>query len=172
MIGVGGVTGAGQQPYGFGAGAGAGVQDGKAAEGKDDLKNYVSVSDTNDLRLEDGGRYKGETEIVGAARLPHGKGFLIYANGDQCDGAFIYGRKEGFCKYTWVMTGDVYEGQFFNDKQTEGTLTFEAGKKRFVGTFKNGDPDVGELYPDFKNKPTHKVKYEKKPPEGAGCILC
>lgn len=96
----------------------------------------------------DDGRYEGEL----MAGRPHGQGQYWVAVGPadelrlQYDGAWSYGRMEGYGVY-YYRSGEVYSGSFANNKRHGlGKLEYLGGDV-FVGTFSNdvrhGD---GELY--------------------------
>ena len=48
----------------------------------------------------------------------HGKGIMVYPNGDVYKGEWVEGRKSGQEVHKW-KNGDIFEGQWF-----EGKLTF------------------------------------------------
>ena len=73
--------------------------------------------------------------------FPHGKGYIVYANGDVYEGEFAKGVKSGYGRYSWIaegpMRGATYEGYFENDlKNGKGTLLPISGD-RYDGMWQN-----------------------------------
>lgn len=90
-------------------------------------------------------RYTGE---MLAGRL-HGRGTLVYDNGDRYEGEFVRSRRVGRGVYTHA-NGDRYEGEFKDDRRTgRGAFTYHQGG-RYEGDFVNGLFDgVGSFtFPD------------------------
>ena len=46
----------------------------------------------------------------------HGQGTVTYANGDECTGEWIDGKRDGQGTYTWA-DGATYIGEWKDDKQ-------------------------------------------------------
>nr|AGC71722.1 hypothetical protein [uncultured bacterium A1Q1_fos_504] len=63
----------------------------------------------------------------------HGKGKLIYSNGDIYEGGFFEGKKFGDGAYTWSSTKAVYRGKWNHDKMHgEGSLTDQHGSVKKI----------------------------------------
>lgn len=78
-------------------------------------------------------RYTGDMQ---AGRL-HGRGTLVYDNGDRYEGEFVQSRRAGHGVYTHA-NGDRYEGEFKDGRRTgRGTFTYHQGG-RYEGDFLNG----------------------------------
>jgi hypothetical protein len=80
----------------------------------------------------DGSYYSGEVNSMGKE---HGKGQIIYANGDHLKGTFV----DGDCTYAVVnkKNGDTYEGQMRDIRyHGQGKLTIK--NETWSGLFRNG----------------------------------
>lgn len=77
--------------------------------------------------------------------LPHGQGFLQYANGDYYVGDFNKGVKEGLGQYNYI--DDItYIGFWKNDiKEGDGTVSNKNQHWEFIGQFQNDKPAQGYL---------------------------
>lgn len=102
----------------------------------------------------------------------HGRGILKYANGDQYEGEFVDGKKEGKGKWTdrenntyegdWVkdkkhghgvyktVEGFIFEGEFANNKREGKGTIITPEKTKYVCSFKD-DEEVGEVEFFFAN---------------------
>ncbi len=70
-------------------------------------------------------------------KVPHGKGTMIYANGDKFEGEMDRGER---AKGTFTKAnGTVYRGTFFSDKY-HGFGELWQGDKYYVGNFNVGVP--------------------------------
>lgn len=83
----------------------------------------------------------------------HGKGKLIYANGNLYNGGFFDGKKFGEGSFTWKQTGVVYAGKWHSDKMHgEGVLKNNDGSVRklkylqgeIVKDYRPREDDMGE----------------------------
>ena len=80
------------------------------------------------IPYEDGSVYTGECKNA----KPHGKGKLIYGNGNVFEGEFEYGYpKQGTINYT---NGDRYIGEF-RDQKHNGNGVFTCKEYRLEGYF-------------------------------------
>lgn len=87
--------------------------------------------------------YTGPVDSVGK---PHGIGTATFSDGRSYQGPFVHGVAEGDSA-TFIKPGNgTFQGSFHADKYKEGRFTFEDDGSYFVGTFKNGQPDVGSWY--------------------------
>ena len=86
----------------------------------------------------------------------HGKGLYKWPDGNQYEGDYIYGIKEGFGEFKWA-DGRVYKGPFKKGKQHgNGKLTVNG--TTFDAVFENGKY-MGELQESgSKNKNKLKKK--------------
>ncbi len=74
------------------------------------------------------GVYKGEM----AAGKPHGKGIVVFDNGNSYEGNFVKGKRHGYGVYTFA-DGEKYEGEWFQNQQHgQGTYYFNNNNK-YVG---------------------------------------
>ena len=81
------------------------------------------------------GVYQGEFEKNG--RKKHGKGLMIYTNGEKYDGFWANDKKHGKGQMIY-KNGDKYEGDWANDKREgKGCLTFAATKAQANGRWEN-----------------------------------
>ncbi len=77
---------------------------------------------------------------------PHGTGRAIFSDGRSYQGPFIHGVAEGD-NATFIYPGNgTFQGSFHADKFKEGRYTFADDSSYFVGSFKDGQPDVGTYY--------------------------
>ena len=112
--------------------------------------------------------------------LKHGKGKIIYKDGDSYEGDFLNGQLTGYGIYKWVdkntyegdflngqmhgkgkykwVDGDEYEGQYINNiKEGLGEFRWKNGRK-YKGPFKGNKPHgIGML--TLKNGETFEVEY-------------
>ena len=73
-----------------------------------------------------------------------GKCKQVFSNGDVYVGDYFNDRRTGKGKYVWA-TGHSYEGDFLNDMlHGTGAYDFNNGKAPYVGEFENGQPVVSE----------------------------
>jgi hypothetical protein len=82
------------------------------------------------------------TGPVDSIKKPHGRGHALISNGRRYDGPFVHGVAEGDSATFFMPGNGTFEGSFQNDRFKEGKFTLTNGDF-FVGTFKNGQPDVG-----------------------------
>lgn len=83
------------------------------------------------------GIYEGETDE--ASGLRHGKGTLLYTNGNVYEGAWVQGAATGRGKKKWA-NGDAYEGGFLaGKKHGEGRYTFANGAV-YAGEYEDDAP--------------------------------
>ncbi len=70
-------------------------------------------------------------------KVPHGKGTMLYANGDKFEGEMDYGER---AKGTFTQaSGKVYRGTFFADKYDGFGELWENGNY-YIGHFNYGSP--------------------------------
>jgi len=80
-----------------------------------------------------GGTYTGDLK----SGVPHGKGEIIWTNGDKYVGEWKSGKKQGMGTFFWV-SGNKYKGQWVNNQQNgKGTFFWNKGGK-YIGQWKNG----------------------------------
>ena len=92
--------------------------------------------------FENGGTYTSEWM---AANGRHGKGTLIYSDGDRYVGEFWRGKKHGHGTFTWT-DGSRYEGNWkANMMHGKGTFWRSDGRSFFEGVFHMGAPTQGVL---------------------------
>ena len=80
--------------------------------------------------LPGGEEYKGGWE----SNRAHGKGRIIYANGDTFEGKFVSGQKD-YGVYTW-LDGGTYTGKFVDGSPAEGRYVYSNGDT-FRGVIEN-----------------------------------
>ena len=128
-----------------------------STQDKTDTQDAVSPVEVNEPRTvtnlacknDDMGFYT-YTGPVDEENMAHGKGKALLANGDVYDGEFVHGVFQGEATYTY-KAGDVFKGAFTNNKFSSGIYTTADGT-RFIGSFKNGQPDTGTWYDAKGNK--------------------
>ena len=112
--------------------------------------------------------------------LKHGKGKIIFNEGDTYEGDFLNGKLTGKGFYQWANkcsyngefldgmmhgkgtyiypNGNIYEGQFVNNlKEGFGEFTWKDGKK-YKGTYEKGKPNGTGIITD-QNGESHEAKY-------------
>ncbi|KAL7479969.1 hypothetical protein ACHAW6_005685 [Cyclotella cf. meneghiniana] len=89
------------------------------------------------------GNYDGDVDSKGR---PHGKGNMLWSNGDEYQGEWAAGKKEGSGMHRW-NSGDVYDGQWKNGKK-EGFGNYRwADGIVYNGQWKNGEREgTGEYW--------------------------
>lgn len=79
------------------------------------------------IQYPNGDRFEGEALTPNALV----QGIYFYANGDSYKGTFINQMKHGFGVYTYASTGEVYEGEWYDDLwQGKGTYSVLSGEVR------------------------------------------
>ena len=95
-----------------------------------------------------------------------GKAQVQYPNGDQYDGDFKNGIREGEGTMTYGETGNKYEGEWKNNmKDGIGKMTFGT-KMKLVGDWFNGQIVKGKWI--FANGTYFEGKFENNYPKGEG----
>lgn len=91
-------------------------------------KVYIPSSSTlNWGTILEKSKPKGDKCVSG--NCDNGKGKLIYADGNIYEGDFVKGKKEGQGRFTVTETGQVYIGQFANERYNgRGKMTFSDGE--------------------------------------------
>ena len=93
--------------------------------------------------------YTGLTDNDGK---PHGSGTATFSDGRRYVGSFVHGVMED-TGATFVMSnGDIFTGEFRNDRFYKGRYTIKSDGSYFEGTFKNGQPDAGAWYDKNGNR--------------------
>ncbi|KAL3800484.1 hypothetical protein HJC23_011721 [Cyclotella cryptica] len=88
------------------------------------------------------GNYVGNVDSKGR---PHGKGNMSWSNGDEYQGEWTAGKKEGSGKHHWKNSGDEYEGQWKNGKRDGKGRYLWADGIIYYGQWKNGEREgIGE----------------------------
>ena len=87
--------------------------------------------------------YTGEVDSEGK---PDGQGEATYTKGSYYKGQFSHGKMHGTDAYYRFSNGDVFEGEFHQDKFLKGKITLKSDGSYFIGTFANGQPDKGTWY--------------------------
>ena len=87
------------------------------------------------MRIEyENAYYEGELNADGE---PHGKGKMVWDNGDTYEGNFINGVRQGYGEF-YLASGASYFGEFLNDTCTGAGTFFSADNSTIVkGTFDN-----------------------------------
>lgn len=116
--------------------------------------------------VEDG-QYMGESIELENKIVKHGKGILIYPNGDKFDGNWDKNKKQGIGKLIFKEGKyNAFEGEWDDDIINDvGKLIFRDGDI-FEGTIKNMEPMKGRIYSfsgevfegDFKDHQRHEGK--------------
>ena len=71
----------------------------------------VTLGSCNIVMDNVSGVYKGEM----ASGKPHGKGNVVFENGNAYEGNFVKGKRHGFGTYTF-SDGEKYEGEWFQNQ--------------------------------------------------------
>lgn len=105
----------------------------------------VSQATQSVLTLPDGSTYTGEVQNG----LPHGKGVLIFAPGDQknrqkYEGQFYNGIRQGYGVMTW-LSGQKYDGAWANDTFEGQGIKYCSDGKKYEGMFQQGLLSKGKL---------------------------
>lgn len=88
-------------------------------------------------------KYTGEVNAKGE---PDGTGTATWSDGRVYNGPFRSGVAEGADAYFSFSNGDTFRGSFKNNRFSQGRYTIKADGSCFIGTYKNGQPDVGQWY--------------------------
>lgn len=88
-------------------------------------------------------RFTGAIDTDGK---PHGKGTAIFSNGRSYEGPFVHGTMEGTDARFVMENGDVFTGEFRENRFYKGRYTVKEDGSYFEGTFKGGNPDQGNWY--------------------------
>lgn len=94
-------------------------------------------------------RFTGSIDTDGK---PHGKGTAIFADGRRYEGPFVHGTMQGPDARFVMKNGDVFTGEFREDRFYNGRYTLKEDASYFEGTFKEGQPDQGNWYDKNGNK--------------------
>ncbi|KAL4493618.1 hypothetical protein ABPG72_004111 [Tetrahymena utriculariae] len=86
----------------------------------------------------------------------HGKGRIIFQNGDTYIGDFHLDKKQGRGIYIWTQKGNYYEGEFWNSKRHGQGLFISSDGSQYEGNFKDG---VQSGYGTLKKK-NGEIEYE------------
>jgi hypothetical protein len=96
----------------------------RAQGNKNEVSKFVSARERSDAEPEAAGQegvivkhslIEGEYEGTMRNGVPHGKGTLLYKNGDRYSGDFDQGKKHGKGLYKEAC-GNVYEGDYVENK--------------------------------------------------------
>lgn len=87
--------------------------------------------------------YTGE---VDKNQVPHGYGEARFDDGRYYKGYFVHGNLHGKDAYFKYDNGDTFKGEFRNNSFYNGTYTIAEDGSYFVGSYKNGQPNVGSWY--------------------------
>ncbi|MBQ7443095.1 MAG: protein kinase [Bacteroidaceae bacterium] len=86
------------------------------------------------------------TGPVDAEGMPHGMGSATFDDGRSYDGPFEHGTMQGKDARFRMQNGDVFTGEFRDNRFYNGRYTVKDDGSYFQGTFKNGQPDKGNWY--------------------------
>ena len=149
--------------------------DGSVYEGE--VANILPIEPDDDITDEEGGEgAKPEGDDLSTERsivpissdIPHGLGFMQYANGSRYDGQWSNGLRHGSGKFV-DSEGSVYDGDFNNDFQTGiGTLVSRDGTN-YTGGFLNGQYD-GDGTISYPNGDVFKGSFSRGLRDGAGTL--
>ena len=91
----------------------------------------------NEISFANGNLYRGELKVINNNEaIMHGKGYLLFGNGDIYIGDFKEDKCEGFGMRVFNETQCRYIGQYFNDKMDGiGVFRFKSGNE-YRGEFK------------------------------------
>ena len=108
---------------------------------KGEYENWVegeTPAQQSEINYSDGSYYKGYVDKDGQ---PHGKGRIVWANGDSYEGDFVHNIREGVGSYVFA-SGTVYSGEFYNNKMTgEGVYLDILKGVKMSGSFLDGIPN-------------------------------
>lgn len=108
----------------------------------------AKTADNIDYLIDNLGKckYTGEVNDIGQ---PHGKGKAVFHDGRRYEGPFVNGKCHGDNAEFTYDNGDTFEGTFQENAFKERKYTIRNTGEYFIGTFKNGQPNVGKWY--YKN---------------------
>ncbi|CAG9310596.1 unnamed protein product [Blepharisma stoltei] len=119
--------------------------------------------ESSQLRIE---CYKGD--YSGGKR--HGKGEIVYNNGDSYSGSWVNNKKEGKGRYFYNHIGAVYSGEWFNNKRHgQGKLKFKNGD-RISGTWIEGRLSEDHTTIDYSDKAKYTGETKNGLRHGSGTI--
>ena len=81
------------------------------ATSKPSKSSKAAMDRQHTLILDNGIRYKGPVK----AQVPHGRGKMVWPNGDEYDGNFVNGKRDGHGKRV-NADGSMYEGEYKEDQ--------------------------------------------------------
>lgn len=64
------------------------------------------------LTIPGGSVYEGDLKKIRGYYRYHGKGTMLFPNGDKYKGEWLEGRMHGNGNYTWKESGRIYEGMY------------------------------------------------------------
>lgn len=88
-------------------------------------------------------KYTGPVDTDG---MPHGMGKATFDDGRSYNGPFEHGTMQGKDATFRMQNGDVFTGEFSDNRFYNGRYTVKDDGSYFQGTFKNGQPDKGNWY--------------------------
>ena len=92
------------------------------------------------------------TGPVDADGQPHGTGKASFSDGRSYQGPFVHGVMQGTGATFHMKNGDVFTGEFRDDRFHNGRYTIKDDGSYFEGSFKNGQPDQGSWYDKNGNR--------------------
>jgi hypothetical protein len=111
-----------------------------------DSTAQTTVTQVTSLYFESGMGVCSYTGPVDSINKPHGRGHAQFQDGRTYDGPFVHGVAQGDSATFTFKNGDTFQGSFQADKFKEGRCTFADDGSYFEGTFKDGQPHVGNWY--------------------------
>lgn len=118
-------------------------------------------------------RYSGNSKYTGQFQngLRHGKGRMTYTDGNVYEGQFYFGKKQGDNgTMTFAANGDKYVGQWKNDQPNGRGIYYFATRERYEGDFLNGAFEgQGTMY--YPDGAYYKGSWSKNRKHGAGAFL-
>lgn len=71
-------------------------------------------------------KYVGKKDAEGR---PHGQGVMMFSSGDIYEGAWEHGKRHGPGRQLYSLTGEMFEGQWQDDKWRSGRWTCLEGRR-------------------------------------------
>ena len=93
--------------------------------------------------------YTGDIDADGQA---HGRGTATFADGRIYEGPFVHGTMQGTEARFVMKNGDVFTGEFRDNRFHSGRYTVKEDGSYFEGSFKDGQPDQGNWYDKNGNR--------------------
>ena len=109
-------------------------------------------------------------ETLPTSKGVSGKATALYPNGDQYEGEFFAGMRQGSGKYTY-LNGDLYEGTFDNDRYHGlGKMTYANGSS-YNGRWENGKKSGLGVFQYSQTKDIYSGEWKNNYKHGKGTYI-